>query len=107
MSPGALPRTPGSPSGRRPQTGSTTIGAIATAGRPAAVAARFDELHEPDGPVVTMTDQEVARFALQLREAERIRAQIAQDNAADEGGELRPPITPPAEHTSAPVVAAT
>jgi len=54
-----------------------------------------------------MTDQEVARFALQLREAERIRAQIAQDNAADEGGELRPPITPPAEHTSAPVVAAT
>jgi len=52
-----------------------------------------------------MTDQEVTRFALQLREAARIRAQIAQDNAADEGGELRP-ITPPAEHTSAPVVAA-
>src|SRR5215217_7260198 len=105
MSPGALPRTLGSPSGRRPQTGSTTIGAIATAGRPAAVAAHFDELHEPDGPVVTMTDQEVARFALQLREAARIRAQIAEDEAADGGGELRP-ITPPAEHTTAPVVAA-
>jgi hypothetical protein len=29
-----------------------------------------------------MTDEEVARFALQLREAERIRAQIAEDEAA-------------------------
>ena len=52
-----------------------------------------------------MTDQELARFALQLRVAERIRAQIAQDEAADEGSELQR-ITPPAEHTSAPVVAA-
>ena len=94
MSPGALPRTLGSPGGRHPQTGSTTIGATATAGRLAAVAARFDELHEPDGPVVTMTDQEVTRFALQLREAARIRAQIAEDEAADGGGELRR-ITPP------------
>jgi hypothetical protein len=29
-----------------------------------------------------MTSAEIARFALQLREAERIRAQIAEDEAA-------------------------
>ena len=29
-----------------------------------------------------MTDEEVTRFALQLREAERVRAQIAKDEAA-------------------------
>ncbi len=29
-----------------------------------------------------MTEEEVTRFALQLREAERIRAQIAEDEAA-------------------------
>ena len=29
-----------------------------------------------------MTDEEVARFALQLSQAERIRAQIAEDEAA-------------------------
>jgi hypothetical protein len=29
-----------------------------------------------------MTDEELTRFALQLREAERLRAQIAEDEAA-------------------------
>ncbi len=37
-----------------------------------------------------MTEEEVRRFALQLREAERLRAQIAEDEAAwaDSGDEL-------------------
>ena len=37
-----------------------------------------------------MTDEELIRFALQLREADRVRAQIARDEAAraDGGGEL-------------------
>ncbi len=38
-----------------------------------------------------MTDEEITGFALQLREAERIRAQIAKDEAAGvDGGE--PPL---------------
>ncbi len=38
-----------------------------------------------------MTDEELSRFALQLREAERVRARIAKDEAAapaDGGDEL-------------------
>jgi hypothetical protein len=38
-----------------------------------------------------MTDEELSRFALQLREAELVRAKIAKDEAAarvDGGGEL-------------------
>ena len=38
-----------------------------------------------------MTDEELIRFALQLREADRVRAQIAREEAAaraDGGGEL-------------------
>ena len=38
-----------------------------------------------------MTDEEVARFALQLREAERVRAQIARDEAAQAGSGEEPP----------------
>ncbi len=44
-----------------------------------------------------MTDEEVTRFALQLRQAERIRAQIAEDEAAadvDGGHELPLPFAP-------------
>ncbi len=33
-----------------------------------------------------MTDEEAARFALQLREAERVRAQIAEDGGAARAG---------------------
>jgi hypothetical protein len=33
-----------------------------------------------------MTDKEAARFALQLREAERVRAQIAEDKATARAG---------------------
>jgi hypothetical protein len=46
-----------------------------------------------------MTDAEIARFALQLREAERIRAQIAEDEAAARtagGGDLPLLVAPPA-----------
>jgi len=35
-----------------------------------------------------MTDEEVTRFALPLSEAEHIRAQIAEDEAADGGSQL-------------------
>jgi hypothetical protein len=38
-----------------------------------------------------VTDEEVARFALQLREAERVRAQIARDEAARAGSGEEPP----------------
>ncbi len=38
-----------------------------------------------------MTDEEIARFALQLREAERVRAQIARDEAARAGSGEEPP----------------
>ena len=44
-----------------------------------------------------MTDEEVARFALVLGETERIRAQIAEDEAAARtagGDELPLPATP-------------
>ncbi len=55
-----------------------------------------------------MTDEEAARFALQLREAERIRAQIAKDEAtarADSGGDLLSAATLPAvEQSSGPAV---
>ena len=33
-----------------------------------------------------MTEEEITRFALQLREAERVRAQIARDEAATHAG---------------------
>ncbi len=45
-----------------------------------------------------MTEAEVTRFALQLREAERIRAQIAEDEAAaDVSGGYEAPllVSPP------------
>jgi hypothetical protein len=59
-----------------------------------------------------MTGEEVARFALVLSEADRIRAQIAEDEAAARtaGGGGLPLLAAPSdvEHTSAPaaVVAA-
>jgi hypothetical protein len=57
-----------------------------------------------------MTDEELARFALQLREAERVRAQIAKDEAAARvGGSSTPPppVSPPAmDHSSGPAVVA-
>ena len=46
-----------------------------------------------------MTNAEIARFALQLSEAERIRAQIAEDEAAARtagGGDLPLLVVPPA-----------
>jgi hypothetical protein len=44
----------------------------------------------------SVTDEEITRFALQLREAERIRAQIARDEAARAGnGEDLPPAALP------------
>jgi hypothetical protein len=56
-----------------------------------------------------MTEEEVARFALQLREAERIRAIIASEQAAStQGGKDEPPRVAMSvgEHYSAPVMAA-
>ena len=46
-----------------------------------------------------MTDEEAARFALQLEEAERVRARIAEDEAAsraDGHGESPLLVAPPA-----------
>ena len=57
-----------------------------------------------------MTEEELSRFALVLREAARVRAQIAEDEAAagtDGGGEL--PLLaalPVVEEPSAPAVLA-
>ncbi len=58
-----------------------------------------------------MTEEEVTRFALQLSQAERIRAQIAEDKAADVNGgqELPLPAAPPTldrQPSAAAVVAA-
>jgi hypothetical protein len=50
-----------------------------------------------------MTDEEIARFALVLREAERLRAQIAKDEAAarmDGREELPTPATLTVEQPS-------
>ena len=57
-----------------------------------------------------MTNEELARFALVLRECDRIRAMIAEDEAAagaDGGGEL-PMLAeaPAAERSSGPAVVA-
>ena len=56
-----------------------------------------------------MTEEELSRFALVLREAARVRAQIAEEAAAgaDGGGEL-PLLTalPVAEEPSGPAVVA-
>lgn len=54
-----------------------------------------------------MTKEELARFALILREAERVRAQIAEDaaGAQDPGDDLLPPSAKP-EHSFGPVMAA-
>jgi hypothetical protein len=52
-----------------------------------------------------MTDEEVTRFALQLREAGRIRAMIAQEEAAFSNGESEGmPIAaaPPEQEVSVP-----
>ena len=55
-----------------------------------------------------MTNEEVARFALVLSEAERVRVRIAEEAAIqDSGGE--PPLlvaVPALEHTSAPAAVA-
>ncbi len=58
-----------------------------------------------------MTDEEVARFALILSEADRLRAQIAEDEAAArlaDGGELPLLAATPLSvgHASAPAAAA-
>jgi hypothetical protein len=57
-----------------------------------------------------VTDEEVARFALVLSETERIRARIAEDEAAARtacGGELPSLAAPPAvERPSVPAAAA-
>jgi hypothetical protein len=54
-----------------------------------------------------MTKEELARFALVLREAERVRAQIAQDAASAQslGDDPLPPPAAP-EHSFWPVMAA-
>ena len=54
-----------------------------------------------------MTDEEVTRFALQLREAERIRAMIAQEedafsNGGSEGMEIV--AAPPEQEVAVPMV---
>ena len=58
-----------------------------------------------------MTEEELARFALVLREADRVRAQMARDEAvarADEGSDsLQLAAVPPGERSSgSPMVAA-
>ncbi len=58
-----------------------------------------------------MTEEEVTRFALQLSQAERIRAQIAEDEAAADvnGGHESPLlVAPPAmdQESSMPAVVA-
>jgi hypothetical protein len=53
-----------------------------------------------------MTEEEVARFALQLREAERIRAQIAGEAIAlANGGNYAPLAVSEKEQSSVPVMA--
>ena len=52
-----------------------------------------------------MTEEEVARFALQLREAERIRAMIAQENASSNGGSDGIPIAAEPAEEEVPVPA--
>ncbi len=56
-----------------------------------------------------MTDEEVTRFALQLSQAERIRAQIAEDEATanvNDGHESQPLVAPPTvdQESSMPAV---
>ena len=57
-----------------------------------------------------MTEEEVARFALELREAERIRALIACEEAAlAHGGKDEPPgvaMSARREHSATPAMAA-
>jgi hypothetical protein len=57
-----------------------------------------------------MTEKEIARFALQLREAERVRVQIAKDETAaraDSGGDvLRVAALPTVEQPSGLAVVA-
>jgi hypothetical protein len=59
-----------------------------------------------------VTEEEITRFALQLKEAERVRAQIARDEAAQSGSGQEPPAAalpvveqPPASAASALVAA--
>jgi hypothetical protein len=53
-----------------------------------------------------MTDEELARFALVLREAERLRAQIAKDEAAARVDGRDEPPTPAVEQPSENAVVA-
>jgi hypothetical protein len=82
-------RTAGWPSGRGPQTGSTTTGATALAGKPAGAQTFSCELHELDSTDArgnAGTDEEVARFALVLKACERVRAMIVREELAFSNG---------------------
>lgn len=52
-----------------------------------------------------MTEEELTRFALVLREADRIRAQVSQDEAADYS-DLQPPSVEGEQSSWSAVVAA-
>ena len=82
-------RTAGWPSGRGHQTGSTTTGATALAGKPARAQTFSCELHELDSTDArgnAGTDEEVARFALVLKACERVRAMIVREELAFSNG---------------------
>jgi hypothetical protein len=56
-----------------------------------------------------MTEEGLARFALVLREAERVRAQIAKDEVAartEDGGDYSIPVVPVEEQSLGPAMAA-
>jgi hypothetical protein len=54
-----------------------------------------------------MTEEELARVALVLREAERVRALIAKDETAEEGaGDFSTPVVPVEEQSPAMVAVA-
>jgi hypothetical protein len=82
---GASPRTFDWPSGRRPQRGLTTIGDTERDGNCASSVAVFPKPRSSgatDARAVRLTEKEVARLALQLRETQCIRAQKAGETAA-------------------------
>ena len=53
-----------------------------------------------------MTEEELARFALVLREAERVRARIAEDAAEEGAGDYSMPVVPVGEQSAGPAMAA-
>jgi hypothetical protein len=82
---GASLRTFDWPSGRDLPRGLTTIGGTARGGNSASSVAMYAEPPRSgatDAWAERMAEEEVARFALQLREARRTRAQIVGEVAA-------------------------